>query len=123
MLQLVRLRIPSGWMIGINGLYEGIDAPDLPVSSVLFAAWNEGRRFRIDVEWRPGMIPAERFLLTVCYQPWPRDERGRRRKNVPFAFDMNEETVGTSKTESYSELLVQVEDWLDRCTGWCREGN
>ncbi|MFC7380528.1 hypothetical protein [Brevundimonas sp. GCM10030266] len=31
MLQRARLRIPSGWMIGINGLYEGMGAPDLPV--------------------------------------------------------------------------------------------
>ncbi|MBU1254917.1 MAG: hypothetical protein KKE69_11090 [Alphaproteobacteria bacterium] len=110
-------------MIGINGLYEGMGAPDLPVASVLFAAWNEGRRFRIDVEWRPELDPAERFVLTVFYQPWPRNERGRRRKDIPFAFDMNEEVVGTLKTDSYSELLLQLEDWLDRCSVWCREGN
>lgn len=110
-------------MIGINGLYEGMGAPDLPVASVLFAAWNEGRRFRLDVEWRPELDPAERFVLTVFYQPWPRNERGRRRKDIPFAFDMNEEVVGTLKTGSYSEVLLQLEDWLDRCSVWCREGN
>lgn len=123
MLQRARLRIPSGWMIGINGLYEGMGAPDLPVASVLFAAWNEGRRFRLDVEWRPELDPAERFVLTVFYQPWPRNERGRRRKDIPFAFDMNEEVVGTLRTDSYGELLLQLEGWLDRCSVWCREGN
>lgn len=123
MLRLAPLRIPSGWMIGVNGLYEGIDAPDLPVSSVLFAAWNEGRRFRIDIEWRPDRDYGERFVLTVFYQPWARNERGRRRKDAPFEFDMNEEVVGTLKTASYSEILSNVEDWLDRCSLWCREGN
>lgn len=110
-------------MIGINGLYERVDSPDLPVRSVVFAAWNEGRRFRIEAEWRPEHEAGKCYDLTVFYQPWPRDARGRRRKNLPFEFGMDEEIVGTLQTQSYKELLFQVEDWLARCTTWSREGH
>jgi hypothetical protein len=123
MLLLAPLRIPSGWLMEINSLYESADARPLPVEMVLFSASNAGRRFRIHIDWLPQADLGESFALTVYYQPWPRNDRGRRRNDGPFAFGPNEEVVETWRTSSYSDLLDKLQHWLDRCTVWCREGH
>jgi hypothetical protein len=110
-------------MIGINSLYVGLDDPDMVLGSSVFLAWNKGRRFKIEIDWLPERDPNGRFVLTVGYQPWPRNERGRRRQDVPFEFGEDEEVVGVVETRSYTELLSELERWMDRCTTWCREGH
>ncbi|WP_332659894.1 hypothetical protein [Brevundimonas sp.] len=124
MLELEPLRIPSGWMIGINSLYTDLaSGEDLFPGAAVFCAWNHGRRFRIDIDWLPEWDPDGRFILTVAYQPWPRTDRGRRRKDAPFEFNADEEMVHRSETRSYRELLSRLDHWMDRCSTWTREGN
>ena len=77
--ELQPLRIPAGWLIGWNQLDIGLDADLTGVGgSSVFNATNEGRRFNIDIEFRPEFDPDGSFHLTVIYQPWPRTERGHR---------------------------------------------
>lgn len=122
--ELQPLRIPAGWLIGWNQLDIGMDADlaDVGGSSV-FNATNEGRRFNIDIEFRPEFDPEGAFHLTVIYQPWPRTGRGRRREDVPFAFDGDAETVHQFETRSYPDLVAELEHWIARCSLWQREGN
>jgi hypothetical protein len=122
-LELERLRVPSGWLIGMNRLYVGLDGGSDGLGPLLFCARHEGRRFGLNVDWLPEFDADGSFHLTVTYQPWPRDERGRRRKNVPFAFDGDERTVHAFETQSYPELLKELERCLDRCRMWMIEGN
>ena len=59
-LEMQPLRIPSGWMIGMNQLSVGMDVmPDAPPGwtgyrSMVFNATNEGRRFNIEIEVEAG---------------------------------------------------------------------
>ncbi|MES2444900.1 MAG: hypothetical protein V4574_18915 [Pseudomonadota bacterium] len=123
-LALQPLRIPAGWRVDWNTLYATSDAEKGEFGgSSLFNATNEGRRFGIDVAFRPEFDPEGRFHLSVIYQPWPRTERGRRRTGVPFALDGDAETVHESDTASYAELVDRLETWIARCTLWVREGN
>lgn len=118
------LRIPAGWLIGWNQLEVGM-ATDLAGvgGSSVFHATNEGRRFNIDVEFRPEFDPEGSFHLTVIHQPWPRTGRGRRRHDAPFAFTIDAETVHTFETRSYPDLIAELEHWIARCTVWEREGH
>jgi len=123
-LGLPRLRVPAGWTIGWNTLDESM-ATDLSRigGSSLFNATHPGRRFNIDVEFRPEFDPDGAFHLIVAYQPWPRTERGRRRGDNPFAFDGDAQELHRSETRSYVELLDRLEHWIARCSVWTVEGN
>lgn len=111
-------------MIGINSLDDDLHGETGGIcGTTLFLAWNDGRRFKIEVGCEPELDPTGSFLMTVIYQPWPRTDRGRRRKDLPFEFDENAETVHTLQTRSYRELLTELEQWIERCTMWTREGN
>lgn len=123
-LEMLPLRIPAGWRIGWNMLCA-IDRaePGQFGGSTIFHAVNEGRRFAIDASFAPEHDPEGSFRLSVIYQPWPRTEQGRRRKDVPFAFDGGQEDVHTFETRSYAELVQELETWMARCTVWTREGN
>lgn len=118
------LRIPAGWKIGWNTLDVSLndDLSGVGGSSV-FNATNVGRRFNIDVAFRPEFDPEGAFHLVVAYQPWPRTEGGRRRKDAPFAFDTDMEEVHAFETRSYAELIAHLEHWIARCTVWEREGH
>lgn len=122
-LELQPLRIPAGWTIGWMTLRTGMatDLDGIGGSSV-FNATNPGRRFNIDIEFRPEFDPEGAFHLTVLYQPWPRSERGRRLKHEPFALTADAETVHTFETRSYPALIAELEHWIARCTVWEREG-
>ncbi|KAB7644358.1 hypothetical protein [Polymorphobacter fuscus] len=124
MLSLQPLRIPGGWIIEWNTLYETSRAErgDFGGSSV-FRAVNERQRFSVDVEFRPEFDPDGKFHLVVVYQPWPRTERGRRRTNLPFLFDGSAETVHDAEMPDYATMIAELERWLARCSGWMREGN
>jgi hypothetical protein len=118
------LRIPSGWRIAWNGLRSDLRAEKGEFGgSTLFHAVHEGARFSLDVTFSPEFDPGGSFHLTVLYQPWPRTERGRRRKDVPFAFDGDAEEVHSFATPSYAALVAELETWIARCTIWVREGN
>lgn len=118
------LRIPAGWSIGVNELDVSMRADINAVGGTcVFHATNEGRRFNIDVERRPESDPEGAVYLTVTYQPWPRTERGRRRQDVPFAFDGDAETVHEFATRSYPDLIAELEHWIARCSVWTREGH
>jgi hypothetical protein len=123
-LGLQPLRIPAGWSVGWNTLYatSKVEEGDFGGSSI-FHATNSGRRFSIDVEFRPEFDPSGQFYVTVTYQPWPRTDRGRRKNNEPVQFDANAEIVHTAETRVYSELVSQLETWIARCTTWVREGH
>ncbi|MBC7769151.1 MAG: hypothetical protein H7124_10225 [Phycisphaerales bacterium] len=118
------LRIPAGWQICWNTL--DIDSKpedgDLGGSSLFFAI-NEGRRFLIDAMFRPEFDPNGSFLLEVRYRPWPRTEKGRRRKDVPFNTGVDDEVVHTFETRSMTELVEQLQHWIARCTVWTIEGH
>lgn len=117
------LRIPSGWTIEWNELdaTARIEQGHFGGSST-FRARNEGRRFVIDVAFRPEHDPNGSFFLQVEYQPWLRTEKGRRR-DIPIDWGIGAETVHAFETRSYAELVEQLEHWIARCTVWAREGN
>jgi hypothetical protein len=118
------LRIPSGWCIEWNALYasHSIEAGDFGGSTV-FSATNRGMRFNVDVAFRPEFDPNGHFELTVTYQPWPRNERGRRRRDIAFAFDANAKIVHSSQIQSFAALVEQLEIWIARCSVWVKEGH
>jgi hypothetical protein len=120
---LQRLRIPTGWLINWNELNTDfkVENGDFGGSST-FCASHEGRRFIIDVEFRPECDPTGRFILSVIYVPYPRTERGARRKHVPFARGVDDRTVHSFETRSYDELIEHLEHWIARCTVWVIEG-
>ena len=123
-LDLQPLRIPSGWSVGWNSLHvtRKVEDGDFGGSSV-FQATNRGTRFNIDVEFRPEFDPTGHFHLTVIYQPWPRNERGRRVNDAPLEFGSAAEIVHEFETAVYSELVDHLEIWIGRCTTWVREGH
>lgn len=123
-LELQPLRIPVGWKVGWNDLNVGM-AADLGGigGSTVFHARHEGRRFDIDIGFRPEFDPDGAFHLEVRYQPWPRTERGRRRQDAPLAFGPDAETVHEFETRSYPALVAELEHWIARCTVWQREGH
>ena len=123
-LELQPLRIPAGWSVGWNTLSTTSKVEDGDFGgSCVFNAVNRGRRFCIDVEFRPEFDPSGQFYLTVTYQPWSRTERGRRKDDEPVQFDGNAEIVHTAETRMYSELVSELETWIARCTTWVREGH
>lgn len=122
--ELQPLRIPSGWLIGWNGLYaassaqaEGYDGDPI------FNATHQGRRFNIDVARSCQSPGKEGFRLTVTYQPWPRDDRGRRDRTAPFAFGQGAEIVHEFMSQSADALVAELEQWIARCSMWEREPN
>ena len=121
---LQSLRIPTGWLINWNELNvdHKVENGDFGGSST-FCATHEGRRFIIDVEFRPECDPNGRFILSVIYVPWLRTESGARRKHVPFARSIDEEVVHTFETRSVDELVGHLEHWIARCSVWTREGD
>lgn len=119
------LRIPGGWCVDWNTLQE-IDPNDAGSEafggSSLFMATNEGRRFRIDVEWHPEFDPDGSYHMRVEYAPWERTERGRRRTDVALHF-RDAELVHELETRSREELVRELNEWLWRCATWMREGH
>lgn len=122
--ELQPLRIPAGWLIGWMTLRPGMDADRSGIGgSSIFNATNAGRRFNIDVEFRPEFDPEGAYHLTVLYQPWARSERGRRLKEEAFALNADAEIVHQFETRSYPALIAELERWIARCTVWQREGS
>lgn len=121
-LDLQPLRIPAGWSVGWNTLYASsrVENGDFGGSSIFYAT-NAERRFNIDVAFHPEHDPEGEFHLVVLYQPWPRTESGRRRRDVPFRIDGGAETVHTFASGSYGELVAELEQWIARCSVWVRE--
>jgi hypothetical protein len=120
--ELQPLRIPHGWHITWNTLNAvSADSPpeEAPGGSSLFLAANEGRRFLIDVLWRPEFDPAGEYVLRVDYVPWKRDARGRRIQE-PVEF-RDAEPIHEQRTRSHEELVRELERWLFRCTTWVKE--
>ena len=66
--ELQPLRIPAGWSVGWNTLSttSKVEDGDFGGSSI-FHATNSGRRFMIDVEFRPEFDPSGQFYMTVSY--------------------------------------------------------
>jgi len=85
------LRIPAGWLVSWNTLFE-VDPTEENVrhgyfcGSSLFSSVHHHRRLGIDVEWRPEGDPAGEYRLAVEYAPWERTETGRRLKVAPLDF-------------------------------------
>lgn len=123
-LELQPLRIPSGWTIGWNSLYASSRAEKGEFGgSSIFNATNAGSRFNIDVAFEPEFDPEGEFRLVVLYQPWPRTPSGRRKRNLPFRFDGDAETVHSFATRSFERLIAELEHWIARCSAWVREEN
>ena len=117
------LRIPPGWTIGWNTFYE-VDPSEETKGwfggSSLFYAVNKGRRFMIDVEWRPEFDPSGNFRMSVHYVPYPRTEKGRRAKEEEFSA-RGAQLQHLFETRLRSELVRELEAWLERCTTWVIE--
>lgn len=121
--KLQPLRIPAGWLINWNTLEEEDPQSAQPYGgSSVFMATHEGRRFQIDVEWRPEFDPEGHFRMCVAYAPWERTERGRRRADAPLHF-RDAEVVHAFETRSQAELVRELDAWLWRCATWMREGH
>lgn len=121
---LPALRIPAGWNISWNNINVNWKREQGGLGgSSLYYAVNQGTRFIIDVMFRPEFDPNGVFLLQVIYVPWPRTEKGRRRKDVPFAEAENSEVVHEFETRSMDEMVEQLQHWIARCSIWMREGN
>lgn len=123
-LSLVPLRIPAGWLIAINSLDDDRLHPDLTgYEGTIFHALNAGNRFVLDVEARPDDDLKTLYTLTVEYEPWARDERGRRLPEKSFHLSGAAELVDTFNTANAKDLLARLEYWIARCTVWVKEGN
>ena len=122
--ELQPLRIPAGWTIGWNTLHcdKRVEDGDFGGSSLFFAS-NEGRRFFIDVEFRPEHDPKGHFELSVDYLPWQRDARGRRLQNLPFERNASVQRLHHAEIATYAGLIEQLETWIARCSIWTVEGN
>lgn len=121
-LELPPLRIPTGWRIEMNELSSQMESDRSILGSVLFNATHASTRLNIEVSVWPECDPAAAFYLTVTYAPWPRTGRGRRIKDLPLSF-LDGEVVHEFRTESYTDLVGELQHWIARCTVWCREGN
>lgn len=122
-LEMPALRIPSGWRIGWNALTSEMSGDLAGIGgSTLYNATNEGRRFNIDVAFRPEFDPEGAFVLTVVYYPWPRSERGRRIKDQPL-LALDGQVVHSFETRSYERLIAELESWIARCSVWVIEGH
>lgn len=119
------LRIPAGWTIAWNNIDVNRKLEDgAPGGSTLFYAVNEGGRFLIDVMFRPEFDPNGSFILEVSYRPWPRTEKGRRRKDVPFKeCGGDDKVVHTFETRSMTEMVEELQRWIARCSIWTIEGH
>jgi hypothetical protein len=121
------LRIPAGWEIEWNTLFE-LDPTEEAIAagffggSSLFLATHPRRRFLIEVAWRPEDDPGGRFQLRVVYAPWNRTPEARRRKGGELDFDWAH-PIHQSETRSRAELVRELESWLNRCAEWVREGS
>ncbi|HEX4739048.1 MAG TPA: hypothetical protein VH331_15960 [Allosphingosinicella sp.] len=123
-MNLQPLRVPSGWRITWNRLDTSSRAENGDFGgTAIFHAVNEGSRFAVDVTFNPEFDPGGSFVLTILYQPWPRTERGRRKKDEPFEFGRDAEEVHRFVTQSYADLVSELEQWIARCTVWVREGH
>ena len=120
--RLQPLRIPAGWLIELNALYE-LDPSEETADDfgVLFSARNEYRRFWIGVEWLPELDPSGCFHLLVEYAPWERTEGGRRRDRPPHRGDAK--PVHEFQTRSRLDLVRELDEWLTRCSRWVIEGH
>jgi hypothetical protein len=119
------LRIPAGWQIAWNSLFE-VDPTETTVQqgcfggSSLFTATHAKRRFCIDVEWRPEDDMEGCYRLTVFYAPWERSAGGRRQREGSLAWTGGE-VVHTHETPMRIELVHELEAWRARCSTWVRE--
>ena len=114
------LRIPSGWRIAWNALSPELES-DQSEHSTIWDAVNEAHRFNVNVH---STVEQGRrvFHLEVLYQPWRRDQGGRR-KSEALVFDGNAESVHRGQTEDYAHLIRELEEWIARCSAWQREQN
>ena len=116
------LRIPPGWLISWNTLYE-VDPSEENVrlgyfgGSSLFYATDEHCRLWIDVEWRPEDDPTGEYRLKVEYVPWERTESGRRRKGVPIDFG-RVRVVHEYQTRLRADLVRELEAALANRREW-----
>lgn len=117
------LRIPPGWRINWNTLFEIDPTPESCAAgyfggSSLFMASDEQRRLFIDLEWRPEDDPAGSYFFKVMYVPWERTESGRRRH---VKLDRRQaRVVFFCETRSRIELVRELEaalvgrpDWIE----------
>lgn len=121
---LQTLRIPAGWRISWNTLFE-LDPTDENVrrgffgGSSLFNAVHEGLRLRLDLAWQPEDDPAGEYRLTVEYAPWPRTASGRRRKDLPVEFNAESTVVAHEFcTRDRAELVRELEAALVTRSEW-----
>lgn len=116
------LRIPSGWRVNWNTLFE-LDPSAENIrrgyfgGSSLFAAVNEGLRLSLDVAWRPEDDPAGEYQLTVDCAPWPRTASGRRRKDLPLDF-REARVVHEFRSRDRAELVRVLEAALVSRSEW-----
>lgn len=124
--ELQPLRIPAGWRIDINKLIEadpGRGNIGHFGGTTMFSAINEARRFWIDIEWRPEFDVDGEFRMTIEYAPYVRNERGRRRNDVPLHFGADAERVHYFATRSRAALVAELQAWMFKCTLWMKEGH
>ena len=116
------LRIPSGWCIGWNTLFE-LDPTKANIQagyfggSTKFYAVNETLRLRVDVAWIPEDDPYGNYYLCVEYAQWERNDKGRRIKNREVNFS-NSRIVHEFETRDRHELVSELEDALVAKSEW-----
>jgi hypothetical protein len=125
--KLQPLRIPTGWHIVWNTLFEvdpsgGKDRQDNTGGSSLFSVISEERRSYIEVAWRPEFDPNGCYRLIVMYSPWPRTPKGRRFKGAELEFDWSN-PIHQLETRSHAELVKELEGWLEDCPRWAYEAS
>ena len=115
------LRIPPGWRVNWNTLFEIDPTPESAArgffgGSSLFAATSVLHRSAIDIEWRPEDDPAGSYYLRVLYAPWKRTPKGRRVNDGRLDFDWTD-PVHTFETRSRSALVAELEKWFQESPG------
>ncbi len=116
------LRIPGGWRVSWNTLFEVDPTPENVAhgyfgGSSLFAATHESLRLQLDLVWQPEDDPEGEYRLIVEYAPWLRTPNGRRRKDVPLDF-RNARLVHEFSTRDRIELVRELEKSLRGRSEW-----
>ena len=104
---LARLRIPSGWDVEYNALFEPLDGSDLPhlgnLTEDILQFVNRRRRVIVDLGWYPECDPTGLFRLQAVASEF-----------VDNCWSGNwDSPLRDLMSTSYSEIVAALEAWLE----------
>lgn len=113
-IRLQPLRIPHGWSVHWNALYEIEPTPEnirafLFTSSSLLSAVHSQRRVLLDVAWMPPDEPTGRYVVVTYQAPQARSSNGRPQGANEFNYYRDGIVASTFETALRAELVEYLE--------------